>query len=97
MMEKISSGLTWDQIQNLFDADSEFKLVLHSCKRRASLKKRKNDEAEERKVWRLIIQQDHKNFLRTVFRKNLKDAPEEIIKEVATDKLVTQINNVICR
>ena len=97
MMEKVSTGLTWDQIQELFDADSEFKLLLNNCNRRASLKKRKNGEAEERKVWRLIIQQDHKNFQRTVFRKNLKDAPEELSKEVASDKIVEQINNVICR
>ncbi|MCM8542783.1 MAG: hypothetical protein NE328_21130 [Lentisphaeraceae bacterium] len=97
MMEKISTGLTWDQIQNLFDADSEFKLLLNNCNRRSSLKKRKNGEVDERKVWRLIIQHDHKNFHRTVFRKNLKDAPEELSKEVASDKIITQINNVICR
>ena len=94
-MEKISSGLTWDQVQGLFDSDEEFQLLLNHCNRRASLKKRKNGEAEERKVWRLIIQKDHKNFVRTVFRKNLKDAPEEISKEVVNDKLVEQINNVI--
>lgn len=96
-MEKLSSGLTWNQIQEQFDADSEFKLTLNSCNRRASLKKRKNGESEDRKVWRLIIQKDHKNFLRTIFRKNLKDAPEEIAGEVANDKIVEQINNVICR
>ena len=94
-MEKLSSGLTWDQIQELFDADAEFNLILNHCNRRASLKKRKNGEEEERKVWRLIVQKDHKNFVRTVFRKNLKDAPEALGSEVATDKIVTQLNNVI--
>ena len=96
-MEKVSTGLTWNQIQELFDADSEYKLLLNNCYRRASLKKRKNGVAEDRKVWRLIIQKDHKNFQRTVFRKNLKDAPEEISAEVANDKIIEQINNVICR
>ena len=94
-MEKLSTGLTWDQIQELFDADSEFKLVLNHCNRRASLRKRKNGEAEERKVWRLIVQKDHKNFVRTVFRKNLKNAPDELGAEKADDKIVEQINNVI--
>ena len=96
-MEKISTGLTWNQIQDLFDSNPEYKLTLNNCSRRASLKKRKNGEAEERKVWRLIIQKDHKNFLRTIFRKNLKGAPEEIAEEVVNEKLVEQINNVICR
>lgn len=96
-MDKLSSGLTWDQIKDQFESDPEYKLSLNYCQRRASLKKRKNGEAEERKVWRLIIQKDHKNFLRTIFRKNLKDAPEEISTEVANDKLIEQINNVICR
>ena len=94
-MEKISTGLTWDQIQELFDADPEFNLILNHCGRRASLKKRKNGEAEDRKVWRLIVQKDHKNFVRTVFRKNLKDTPDELGAEAAGDKIVEQINNVI--
>lgn len=96
-MEKISTGLTWNQIQNLFDSSPEYKLILNNCSRRASLKKRKNGIPEQRMVWRLIIQKDHKNFLRTIFRKNLKDAPEVIDDEVVADKLVDQINNVICR
>ena len=95
MMEQISTGLTWNQIQELFDADSEFNLLLNQCNRRASLKKRKNGEVEDRKVWRLIIQKDHKNFVRTSFKKNLKDAPDALLEEVAGDKIVAQINNVI--
>ena len=95
-MENISSGLTWDQIQELFDADSQYQLTLNQCQRRASLKKRKNGIEEDRKVWRLIIQRDHKNFIRTVFRKNLKDAPDVLSSEVPNDKIVTQMNNVIC-
>ena len=95
-MENISSGLTWDQIQELFDADSKYNLTLNHCQRRASLKKRKNGIEEDRKVWRLIIQKDHKNFNRTVFRKNLRDAPDALGTEVAGEKIVTQINNVIC-
>jgi chromosome segregation and condensation protein ScpB len=96
MMENISTGLTWDQIQELFDADSKYSLILNNCQRRASLKKRKNGIEEDRKVWRLIIQKDHKNFDRTVFRKNLKDAPDALGSSVALDKIVAQMNNVIC-
>jgi hypothetical protein len=94
-MEKISTGLSWSQIQELFDADSKYNLVLNNCQRRASLKKRKNGIEEERKVWRLIIQKDHKNFTRTSFRKNLKDVQGEIADQKANDKIVAQINNVI--
>ena len=94
-MEQISTGLTWNQIQELFDADSEFSLILTQNNRRASLRKRKNAEAEERKVWRLIIQKDHKNFVRTSFKKNLKDASDELLAEVAGEKILAQVNNVI--
>ncbi len=96
-MEKLSTGLTWGQIQKQFDASKEYKLTLNYCNRRASLKKRKNGIAEDRKVWRLLVQQDHKNFLTTIFSKNLKDAPEALLKEVANDKIIAQINNLICR
>jgi hypothetical protein len=95
MMEQISTGLTWDQVQAQFDADSEFKLILNQCSRRASLKKRKNGIEEDRKVWRLIIQRDHKNFDRTIFRKNLRDAPDALASEVVEGKILIQINNVI--
>ena len=94
-MEQISTGLTWNQIQELFDADSEFSLILTQNSRRASLRKRKNGEAEERKVWRLIIQKDHKNFVRTSFKKNLKDASDELLSEVAAEKILAQVNNII--
>ena len=95
MMEQISTGLSWSQIQELFDADSKYNLVLNNCKRRASLKKRKNGIEEERTVWRLIIQKDNKNFVRTAFRKNLKDVEGDIAGQKANDKIVAQINNVI--
>ena len=39
MMEAISTGLSWSQIQELFDADSEYNLILNNVQRRASLKK----------------------------------------------------------
>ena len=94
-MEQISTGLSWSQIQELFDADSDYNLILNNCKRRASLKKRKNGIEEERTVWRLIIQRDHKNFARTSFKKNLKDVEGEIADQKAGDKIVAQINNVI--
>lgn len=94
-MEKLSSGLTWDQIQELFDADAEFDLILNYRQRRASPQKRKKGEAEERKVWRLTVQKDHKNFVRTIFKKNLKDAPEALGSEVANNEIVNQINRVI--
>ena len=94
-MEKVSTGLTWSQIQELFDASSEYSLILNHCQRRASLKQRKNGIAEERNTWRLIIQKDHKNFVRTSFRKNLKDAPDDLLGSVAGDKIVAQINNVV--
>ena len=94
-MEQIASGLTWNQIQALFDADSEFKMTLKQKQRRASLKKRKNGIAEERTVWRLTIQRDHKNFVRTSFKKNLKDASDELLSEAAAEKILAQVNNVI--
>ena len=55
-MEKISSGLTWKQVQNLFDTDKQYQMSLELRPRRASLSVRKNGLKEERKVWRLIIQ-----------------------------------------
>jgi hypothetical protein len=94
MMDKIASGLTWEQVQELFNG-SEYTLLLNNCNRRASLKKRKNGVAEERTVWRLILQQDHKNFVRTVFRKNLKDVSGEISGQVAGDKIIEQLNNIV--
>ena len=96
-MENISTGLTWEQIQAQFDADRQLNLVLNYCSRRASLGKRKNGIEEDRKVWRLIIQKDHKNFVRTIFKKNLKDAPEDLLSSVASDSIVAQINNVIAQ
>lgn len=94
-MEKISTGLNWNQVQALFDADSEYNLILNNCKRRANPHRRKNMIEEKRTVWRLIIQKDHKNFIHTSFKKNLKNIGGEIADQKASDEIITQINQVI--
>lgn len=94
-MEQISTGLNWNQVQELFDADSEYNLILNNCKRRANPHKRKNRIEEERTVWRLIIQKYHKNFVHTSFKKNLKDIDGEIADQKVSGEIITQINKVI--
>ncbi len=96
-MEKISTGLNWNQVQELFDADSEYNLNLKNCKRRASLNKRKSGIEENRTVWRLIIQKDHKSSISTFFRKNLKNVNVEgkIADQKADDEIIARINNLI--
>ena len=96
MMEKIPSGLTWNQVNNLFDADQEYGIILELRPRRSSLGvRKKKDLKEERKVWRVIIQKDYKNYIKTIIRYNIKTDDEALRKQKVTDKQISKINNLL--
>ena len=94
-MESLSSGLTWAQIQEAFAQSAKYDLSLTYRNRRTKLGKRKNGETEEQKVWRLIVQRRNKGVIRTMLRKNLKDAPEDLLDTVASDKHIKLINGLL--
>ena len=78
MMEKLSTGLTWNQVQKLFEKDNQYNMSLEFRPRRANNSLRKRGLTSQRKVWRLIIQQDYKNYVKTILRCNIKDEDEKL-------------------
>ena len=96
-MEQLPSGLTWAEIQEKFAADSEFSIKLNFVNRRAKKNLRNNGEKEERKLWRLFVQNFDGDQLTTVFKKNIRFGEENLLEQKASDKLVGQINNVIAQ
>ena len=96
-MELLPSGLTWSAIVEQFAATNEFTLILEQKNRRTSKRLRAQGETEERKVWRLTVQKEHKNFQRTSFRKNVRTDVDGLLSEVANEKLVTKINNALAQ
>ena len=97
MMETLSTGLTWAEIKEKFDADSEFNLLLDQRNRRTNLSKRKENIKDERKVWRLIVQKNCGKFVRTIYRANLRDGDDDLLNEKASDKIVAQLNNLLTK
>ena len=96
-MEQLPSGLTWAEIQEKFAADSEFSITLNFVNRRAKKNLRNNGEKEERKLWRLFVQNFDGDQLTTVFKKNIRFGEENLLEQKASDKLVGQINNVLAQ
>ena len=58
---------------------------------------RKNGEKEERKLWRLFVQNFDGDQVTTVFKKNIRFGEENLLEQKASEKLVGQINNVIAQ
>ena len=94
-MEMISSGLTWNKVEELFKNDKTYSLSLEQRPRRASLKNRKKGTPEERKVWRLIVQQDQGHSIKTALRMNIKTDDAELKSKALSDKMVSKLNAII--
>ena len=94
-METIPSGLTWEQVIAKIAEAGEFTLTLTQRPRRTNKRLRAIGETDERKVWRLNLQKDHKNFQRTIFSKNVRVDSDALLSETACDKLVAKINNAL--
>lgn len=94
-MEPIKEGLTWRQIQSLFDQDDEFSLSIKPHPRRLKPWKRKKGEKEERDVLRLIVQKQRSSDTRTVFKKNLREPAENYLDRAPSPKLLAKINAIV--
>ena len=94
-MEPIQESLTWRQIQELFDADDEYGMLIDRHLRRTKKWRRKRGEADDRRVVRLTIQKRISNNTKTVFRKNLKGLTENYLDVDADPKIVDRINGVL--
>ena len=93
-MEALSSGLTWAQIEEAFAQSANYSFSLTNRNRRVKPGKYQGADSQT-KVWRLIIQRSNKGLVRTILRKNLKDAPENIFETVASDKQIQLINGLL--
>jgi len=91
-MEKLSTGLTWGQLESHFLTDPDFEVVLNYTARRASQRLRKNGLANEKKVWRFIFQRNTPWKMTTLYRKNLKDVPEDLSESVVPDAILERLN-----
>jgi len=91
-MEKLSTGLTWGQLENHFLSDPDFHLELNYCPRRAHAGLRKKGLANEKFVWRLIFQRAMPWKSTTLYRKNLKGVPEQIEEVVVPDAIIERLN-----
>jgi len=95
-MKPIPNGNTWREIQDLFDADNEFKMYINRSPRRirpGDRKKKINQDVK--KVVRLLVQRTRKHKTSTLFRKNLKELDENFLDEIANEKVVRTINFII--
>ena len=95
MKNLLSSGLTWQEIQDKINQSKPFLCSLTERKRRSTLRKRKNNIPEDRIVWRLIIQKDSKNYVKTILRKNIRYDKPDLLKQVVSDNIVAKLNNLI--
>ena len=94
-METLSTGLTWRQVQEKFDEDAAWELSLCQHRRRAKKSLRQRGEAEERKIWRLIVQQRSRNQVRTRLRKNVRSGEDNLLAQPVGDKLIARLNSLI--
>ena len=94
---ELSTGLTWQDAIDQINADENFKasLAIHNRRSRKALRAR--GEQEERKVWRLIIQHDRKNFVKTAFRKNIRTEDEALLSQTVEGKILDQVNAVLAK
>jgi len=94
-MEAIQEGLTWRQIQDLFNADKQFDMLIGERRRKLKKWKRKRGETEDRTVVRLAVQMEYNGSAKTVYRKNLRNLAGNYLDEPASDKVVGNINSVL--
>lgn len=94
-MEPLSSGLTWRQVQEKFAADPNWDLSLQQRARRAKKPMRHRGEADERKVWRLIVQDRSKSRVRTRLRKNIRTEDANLLSQPVDDRLIAHLNQII--
>ena len=94
-MEPIKEGLTWRQIQNLFDTDDEFSMSIQPHLRRLKPWKRKKGEKDDRTVVRLIVQRRQDAQTKTVLRKNLRNLDKDYLDTQADPKVVENINGIL--
>lgn len=94
-MEPIKEGLTWRQVQGLFDTDDEFSMSVQPHLRRPKPWKRKKGEKEDRTVVRLIVQRRHDNQTKTVLRKNLRNLGKDYLDTEADQKVVENLNGIL--
>ncbi len=94
-MEAIQEGLTWRQIQDLFNADQQFDMRIGNHRRKLKKWKRKRGETEDRTVVRLAVQMRHNGSAKTVYRKNLRNLDGNYLDEPANGKVVGNLNAVL--
>ena len=94
-MEPLSTGLTWQQVQEKFDEDAGWDLSLQQRARRAKKPLRHRGEADERKVWRLIVQSKTKSRVRTRLRKNIRTEEANLLSQPVADRLIAHLNSLI--
>ena len=94
-MEKLSTGLTWGQLETHFLSDPDFAADLHYCARRANTGLRKKGLSNEKFVWRFIFQRSLPWKSTTLYRKNLKGAPENIEEVKVPDAIVERLNKLM--
>jgi len=92
-MERISSGLTWKQVLSKFDADKTYSLSLRQFPRRLKKGARKKWKTQDQQVWRLILQQDKGFAVKTLLRKNLRDAKDGLLSDKVDETLIELINS----
>ena len=91
-MEKLSTGLTWGQLESHFLSDPDFDAQLTYCPRRAHASLRKKGLVNEKFVWRFIFQRSLPWKTTTLYRKNLKGAPEQIEEIIVPAKIIERLN-----
>ena len=94
---EISTGLTWQAAIDQINADKNYQASLEIHNRRSRKALRARGEQEERKVWRLIIQHDRKNFVKTALRKNIRTEDTTLLSQTLEGKLLDQVNAVLAK
>ena len=94
-MEPLSTGLTWRQVQEKFEADPLWDLSLQQRGRRTKKDKRHRGETEDRKVWRLIVQTRTRSQVRTRLRKNIRTEEANLLAQPVDDRLIAHLNTLL--
>lgn len=94
-MEPVSDGITWRQLGEHFDSDARFQVSIKQYPRRTRKPLRRRGQTEDRKVWRLVVQKVERAAVKTLYRKNLRYAENDLLAQAVPPKLVAQINQLI--
>jgi hypothetical protein len=95
MMEVLSSGLTWGDLQAQFANQDEYRLLLKQVKRRSNKSRRAREDFDERTLWRCFVQRTDGCQLTTVYRKNIRFEGDDLSAEVVSDRVIISINHAI--